>query len=181
MSSKMLKLLAMLLGMPDQESLPILQEMLCEHGWLRPAVDELTGIPLDHWQAEHTRLFINGHPKTPCLPFESIYRHGRMDGPACVELGRLYDQAGVSPTGDLPADYLGTMLAFAAWLLEQKTPEAEIQLEELQQKHFASWLPEFSDRLIQESHLQLYREMGGRLYHWAGQFNSPVGAVHGCE
>ncbi len=160
------KLLAMLLGMPDRESLPILQEMLSEHGWLRPAVDELGGIPLDHWQAEHTRLFINGHPKTPCAPFESIYRHGRMDGPACEELSRLYNDAGVSPTVDLPADYLGTMLTFAAWLLEQGTPEAAIQLQELQQKHFASWLPKFSVRLTREARLQLYQVMGEKLQDW---------------
>lgn len=166
MSSKMLRLLAMLLGMPDRGSLSILQEMLTEHGWLRPAVDELAVIPLDHWQAEHTRLFINGHPKTPCAPFESIYRHGRMDGPACEELSRLYDSAGVIPTADLPADYLGTMLTFAAWLLEQETPEACIQLQTLQQKHFASWLPEFSERLTREAHLQLYQDIGGRLHDW---------------
>ena len=166
MSSQMLQLLAMLLGMPDRDSLSTLQEMLAEHDWLRPAVDELAGIPLDHWQAEHTQLFINGHPKTPCAPFESIYRHGRMDGPACEELERLYRHAGVSPTGDLPADYLGTMLAFAAWLLEQGTPEADIQLQELQQKHFARWLPKFSERLALEARLQLYQIMGGKLQNW---------------
>jgi TorA maturation chaperone TorD len=166
MTPQMLQMLAILLGMPDRESLPMLQEMLTEHGWLQPAVDELTGIPLDHWQAEHTRLFINGHPKTPCAPFESIYRHGRMEGPACEELFRLYSDAGVSPTGDLPADYLGTMLAFAAWLLEQQTAASDIQLQTLQQKHFASWLPEFSKRLVQEARLQIYQIMGGKLLDW---------------
>jgi len=166
MSPKTLQLLAMLLGMPNRDSLSTLQEMLAEHGWLRPAVDELSGMPLDHWQAEHTQLFINGYPKTPCAPFESIYRHGRMDGPACEEMSRLYTDAGVSPTGELPADYLGTMLAFAAWLLEQETPEAAVQLQQLQQKHFASWLPKFSERLTRESRLQLYQVMGEKLHDW---------------
>ncbi|MES9899696.1 MAG: molecular chaperone TorD family protein [Sedimenticola sp.] len=166
LSSQMLQLLAMLLGMPDRESLSTLKEMLPEHGWLQSAVDELDGIPLDHWQAEHTQLFINGHPKTPCAPFESIYRHGQMEGPACQELGRLYAEAGVSPSRDLPVDYLGTMLAFAAWLSDQGTAEAEMHLQTLEQKHFALWLPEFSMRLTKETKLQLYRGMGKRLHDW---------------
>ena len=165
-SSRMLELLAMLLGMPDRDSLPTLRETLSEHDWLSPAVEELAGIPLEQWQAEHTRLFINGYPKTPCAPFESIYRHGRMDGPACDELDRLYTGAGVFPTGDLPADYLGTMLAFAAWLLERGTPEADLHLQELQQKHLASWLPEYSERLIRNARLKLYRGMGEKLRDW---------------
>ncbi len=166
MSSQMLDLLAMLLGMPERDSLSTLYEVLPKHGWLQPAIDELSGIPLQQWQAEHTRLFINGYPKTPCAPFESIYRHGQMDGPACDELRKLYTNAGVSPTGDLPADYLGTMLAFAALLLERATPEAALQLQELQQKHLASWLPQFSDRLLQDARLELYRGMGERLHDW---------------
>jgi len=166
MSSQLLELLAMLLGMPDRHSLPILREVLAEHRWLRPAIDELSGMPLEQWQAEHTRLFINGYPKTPCAPFESIYRHGQMDGPACDELQRLYANAGVSPTGDLPTDYLGTMLAFAALLMERRTPEADLQLQELQQKHLSSWLPEFSGRLLLDARLELYRGMGERLHDW---------------
>ncbi len=166
MSSQMLQLLAMLLGMPERDSLPILQEMLPGHDWLGPAVDELEQTPLEQWQAEHTRLFINGYPKTPCAPFESIYRHEQMDGPACDELKRLYNRAGVSPTDDLPADYLGTMLAFAAWLLERGTPEAALQLRELQQKHLVSWLPEFSERLTRIARLRLYRSMGEKLHQW---------------
>lgn len=165
-SSQTLQLLAMLLGVPDRDSLPTLQQNIADHDWLEPVADELNGIPLEQWQAEHTRLFINGYPNTPCAPFESIYRHGRMSGPACEELERLYTHAGVSPTGDLPADYLGTMLAFAAWLLERGTPEAGLQLEELRQKHFASWLPGFGERLTQDARLQIYRKMGGMLYDW---------------
>jgi len=152
--------------MPDRDSLQILEESVAEHEWLEPAVDELLETPLEQWQAEHTQLFINGYPKTPCAPFESIYRHKRMYGPACEELERLYSGAGITPTTDLPADYLGTMLAFAALLMERGTSQADIQLEELKQNHFATWLPKFSERLIQESKLQLYRAMGERLHDW---------------
>ena len=83
MSARLLQLAAMLLGRPDENSLPTLRELATEHAWLRPPVDELMDLPLQEWQGEHTRLFINGYPKTPCAPFESIYRHGRMAGPAC--------------------------------------------------------------------------------------------------
>ncbi len=158
----------MLLGMPDRDSLPTLRELCLDHGWLGPAIDELAGIPLEQWQAEHTRLFINGYPKTPCTPFESVYRHGRMEGPACDELQRLYSRAGVSPNGDLPADYLGTMLAFAALLLRRNTPQATQLLQELEHKHLACWLPEFSGRLLEEARLRLYRDIGERLHGWIG-------------
>lgn len=166
MSPETLQLLALLLGMPERDSLSVLREMQNSHGWLRPAVDELAELPLEHWQAEHTRLFINGYPETPCAPFESIYRHGRMDGPACDELEKLYAQAGVSPTGDLPADYLGTLLAFAALLQQRQTPEADRQLQELQQRHLAGWLPEFSGRLMRNARLELYRRLAEKLCDW---------------
>ena len=125
MSASALQLSAMLLGKPDENALPTLRKLAAEQHWLQPAVDELLCLPLEQWQAEHTRLFINGYPKTPCAPFESIYRHWRMEGPACDELARLYASAGLSVSPDLPADYLGTMLEFAALLLERGTPEAE--------------------------------------------------------
>ena len=156
----------MLLGMPDGHSLPILRELALEHSWLKPPVVQLHEIPLDEWQAEHTRLFINGYPKTPCAPFESIYRHGRMEGPACDELARLYADAGVAVSDDLPTDYLGTMLEFAALLLERGTPDAHRQLTALRDKHLSLWLPQFSQRLLTESRFKLYRCLGEKLQLW---------------
>jgi putative dimethyl sulfoxide reductase chaperone len=166
MSAPALQLSAMLLGKPDENSLPTLRQLAAEQRWLQPAVDELLYLPLEQWQAEHTRLFINGYPKTPCAPFESIYRHGRMEGPACDELARLYANAGVSASDDLPADYLGTMLEFAALLIEQGTPEADLLLKTLQDKHLLGWLPQFNRRLLQEARLNLYRSLGERLQKW---------------
>jgi len=168
MSAPMLRLSAMLLGMPDGHSLSTLRELAAEHSWLEAAVDELRDLPLPQWQAEHTRLFINGYPKTPCAPFESIYRHGRMEGPACDELARLYADAGLVAADDLPTDYLGTMLDFAALLLERGTSEAELQLQELRGKHLTLWLPRFCARLTQESRLKLYRDLGEQLRAWTG-------------
>jgi len=166
MSAPDLQLSAMLLGMPDENSLPTLLELALEHAWLKPAVEELLQLPLQQWQAEHTRLFINGYPKTPCAPFESIYRHGRMEGPACDELIRLYTAAGVSATDDIPADYLGTMLELAAELFERRTPAADRQLQVLRDRHLAGWLPQISQRLQRETCLKLYRTLGERLEAW---------------
>lgn len=166
MSARLLQLAAMLLGRPDENSLPTLRELATEHAWLQPPVDELMDLPLQEWQGEHTRLFINGYPKTPCAPFESIYRHGRMAGPACDELVQLYAEAGVSVTEGLQADYLGVMLEFAALLLERRTPDADIQLKSLRDKHLSGWLPEFSERLQQETRIKLYRSLGERLQVW---------------
>lgn len=162
----MLQLCALLLGMPDKGSLALLREMASEHAWLEAAVAELTALPLQQWQAEHTRLFISGHPQTPCAPFESIHRHGQMQGPACDELAQLYQTAGVTATSAMPTDYLGTMLEFAALLLERGTPAAQLQLAQLRELHLAKWLPQFCDQLRQQSRLLLYREFGQRLGAW---------------
>lgn len=165
-TAQVLRLSALLLGMPDEHSLETLRELAAEHDWLQSPADELREVALQEWQAEHTRLFINGFPKTPCAPFESIHRHGRMEGPACDELYQLYADAGVSVSGDLPADYLGTMLEFAALLIERGTPDAKLQLETLLDRHLTGWLPQFSERLRQETRFKLYRRLGDGLQQW---------------
>ncbi|MCB1858992.1 MAG: molecular chaperone TorD family protein [Gammaproteobacteria bacterium] len=159
----MLDLFALLLGAPDGGSLPVLRYLADDHPWLEPAVAELAGVSLEQWQAEHTRLFVNGYPKTPCVPFESHFRHGRMGGAACRELSQLYAGAGVAPTDELPPDYLGTMLSFAAWLQRDGGPAYQPFLEELEQTHLSRWLPEFCSALIANAHLELYRLLGEKL------------------
>jgi len=158
--------LAQRLGQPDEGSLPALKDMLEENSWLDTAIDELSATPLDQWQAEHTRLFINGYPRTACPPYGSIHRHGRMEGPICDELRSLYQRAGLAPVREVPADYLGTILEFAAWLHEQETGKARGLLEELRDRHLAGWLPDYGACLQRESRLRLYRDMGVQLESW---------------
>lgn len=159
-SPKTLQTLALLLGMPDKDALSTLEELAQTYPWLEQAVEELRTIPLAHWQAEHTRLFISGHPKTVCPPFESAYRHGRMEGPARTELEHLYRQAGLAPV-EAPADYLGTLLECAAYLSDKKAHAALASA--LWDKHLRVWLPDFSSDLIEHSHLELYRVLGEQL------------------
>ena len=60
----------------------------------------------------------------------------------------------------MPADYLGTMLECAAWLVEQEEAGAEGLSNELWQRHLLKWLPRFADDLMQHSRLLLYRSLG---------------------
>lgn len=157
-----LYLLSALLAMPEPESLAVLNEAAADQPWLRPAVEELAAVELEQWQAEHTGLFINGYPNTPCPPFESAYRYGLMGGEALEELTDLYWRVGIVPEG-MPADYLGAMLECAGQLLERGEGPGTPLWEELWDRHLRLWLPRFCDDLANHSELVLYRALGERL------------------
>ncbi len=160
MQPEHLRLLGGLLAAPTEESLPLLQTLAEEHPWLRPGVAELANLPLDQWQGEHTRLFVNGYPKTVCPPFESAYRQGCMHGPATGELSDLYRRLGLT-AGEVPADYLGTELEAAAWLLEQ--PNTTELWHELWNNHLAIWTARFANDLQAGSQLHLYQDLGKQI------------------
>ena len=157
-----LQLLSALLGAPTEESLPLLREVATEHGWLQPAVNELEDTALDHWQAHHTALFINGYPTTPCLPFASPWRSGCMHGPLLEELNELLARIGVT-SEQLPPDYLGVLLECAALLQAKASTDAAEMQRELWDEQLQPWLPRFAAALQQHSPLQLYRALGVRL------------------
>jgi len=69
-----IRVLAALLSMPEDDALAALRDMQQTAPWLESSLPELERMPLEHWQAEHTRLFISAYPKTPCPPYESAYR-----------------------------------------------------------------------------------------------------------
>lgn len=156
-----LRTLAWLLGIPERDALSVIVELAQTNPWLQQPAEELRTIPLAHWQAEHTRLFINGYPKTLCPPFESAYRHGRMDGPARAKLEHLYQQVGLAPI-KAPADYLGTLLECVAYLSEQN-PTHQAFMSVVWEDHLRVWLPRFCRDLIQHSRLKLYRALGEQL------------------
>ncbi|MDD5330684.1 MAG: molecular chaperone TorD family protein [Sulfuricella sp.] len=159
---ELLRLLGGLLASPADDSLDVLRELAGENAWLDEPLAELEGMPLEEWQAEHARLFISGHPKTACPPYESAFMGGGMFGVACDMLGDLYRRAGLEAEG-LPPDYLGTQLECAAWLLEQPCSHSGDLLGELWRDHLAAWTPRFGATLATESRLQLYRQLGQRL------------------
>ncbi len=154
-----LRLLARLLGSPDEDSAAAIRDWAAEAPWLAAAGFELAAVPLGDWQAEHTQLFITGYPHTSCPPFESAYRHGMMNGPAVEELTEFYAHLGVVPEEDSPADFLGTLLDCAALLMEHDSPA----LAELWDRHLALWVPRFAADLAEHASLRLYRDAAARL------------------
>lgn len=161
-SPETLRLLSGLLASPGGDSLEVLRELAGEHAWLGEPVAELEQTPLGEWQAEHARLFISGHPKTVCSPFESAFLGGTMFGAACDRLGDLYRRAGLRAEG-APPDYLGTLLECAAYLQEQPCGHGNELSRELWREHLAAWLPRIGSVLQQESRLLLYRQLGRQL------------------
>ena len=161
-SPETLRLLSGLLASPGIESQGVLRELAGEHAWLADSIAELEQTPLEEWQAEHARLFISGHPKTVCPPFESAFLSGTMFSTASDQLGDLYRRAGLQAES-LPPDYLGTQLECAAYLSEQPCDHGSELLLELWQDHLAAWLPRFGSELQKESRLLLYRLFGQQL------------------
>lgn len=161
-SPETLRLLSGLLASPGIESLGVLNELAGEYAWLGEPITELAQTPLEEWQAEHARLFISGHPKTICPPFESAFLGGAMFGAACDQLGELYQRAGLQAEG-APPDYLGTLLECTAFLLEQPCGHSTELLQELWCEHLAAWAPRLGSVLQQESGLLLYRQLGQQL------------------
>ncbi|MEJ2694049.1 MAG: molecular chaperone TorD family protein [Candidatus Thiodiazotropha sp.] len=148
---KTLRLHGLMLRMPDENSLSLLQSLSTEQSWMRVGLDELAQTPLGHWQGEYIRLFINGLPNTAAPPYESVYRQATISGPVVDELHALYADAGLT-IGEMPADYLGTQLEFAAHLAASDHHE-----------HLQHWLPKFTADLCQQSRLLIYRLWGGQL------------------
>lgn len=155
-----LRQVAGLLAAPDEGALAILGELNGGFPWLADARHELAAMALDDWQAEHGRLFINGHPHTPCLPFQSAQLDHMMPGPSTAAIGAFYRELGLAADAVAP-DYLGAMLECAAYLAEAgHAPEME---QVLWREHLLRWLPDYAEILQRESHLALYRGLGGEL------------------
>lgn len=157
--SNHLRILAALLAMPEADALDALRDMRPQAPWLEFSLPELERIPLEHWQAEHTRLFISAYPKLPCPPYESAYRQGTMVGISARELADLYRRAGLQAMDVLP-DYLGTMLECVAYLKETGRDDL---LRELTEEHLALWVPRFASDLVDHARLDLYRALGRQI------------------
>jgi len=163
MDSDELRVLALLLALPEEDALDAVRDIRDRAPWLDPCLPELEALGLGHWQAEHTRLFVSGYPKTACPPYESAYRHGIMGGACCADLVALYLRAGLAAT-EAPPDYLGTMLECAAYLEDRGMGDL---LAELVTGHLGLWVPRFAADLVAQSELCLYRLLGlriGRLF-----------------
>ncbi|MBF0262603.1 MAG: molecular chaperone TorD family protein [Magnetococcales bacterium] len=168
-----MRLLAGMLAYPGQESLAVLRALADTEAWLKDAVAELHALPLDHWQAEHTRLFINGIPKTVCPPFASAWMTKALLNEQTLDtLERLYQSVGLQ-FPRMWVDYLGTLLEVLAFLRlphDPRMPSPEgvhLQVADIVwEEHLQPWLPDFARRLQSEARLELYRRVGQRLMSW---------------
>jgi TorA maturation chaperone TorD len=163
-----LTLLAHLLSQPVADSIAALREEAEHAPWLLELLPELQQWPLDAWQGEHTRLFVNGFPKTIAPPFASAWRHGQWGGPRDGLLLDLYQQLGLQRI-DTPPDYLGTLLQVTAFCLQQMATSPEQNREQLQPvltrlvgDELLPWLPAFATALQEGAELALYRSLGAR-------------------
>lgn len=163
-----LRLLGALLAAPAAESRGLLEDFSACHGWLAAPLEELAATPLEEWQAEHTRLFVNGFPRTVCPPFESAWLDGMMPGPATAAVAALYRRLGLEEDGISP-DFLGTMLECAALLEESPGEQEQIMKRALWLEHLGRWLPQFTRALAEESRLALYRSLAGQLAALCGE------------
>ncbi|BBP43333.1 TorD/DmsD family molecular chaperone [Thiosulfativibrio zosterae] len=164
MSEKIQELIVLsgLLGEPCEESMEAIQELAPQLTWLsNEAVAEIENLPLERWQMEHTRLFISGHPKTECAPFESVWAEGRMMGETTHAIQSLYNKVNYKPDAELPADYLGSELEFLAFVLENYG-EQEVFLVEILE-HLHTWIPKFAKAIRIHSDLAFYRDYAKRL------------------
>lgn len=182
-----LRRLALLLAFPEADALGVLHELVVQEPWLAEPIAELAAEGIESWQAEYTRLLLSGCPRTPCPPYESAYREGRMHGNATQALEDLYRRAGLE-IRSLPADYLGAELEFAAYLMECAALQTEGQAlgdpsdawatsspladrsgelgelaAELWEGHLCQWVPRFAADLRSHARLLLYRRLGERL------------------
>ncbi|MDD3761619.1 MAG: molecular chaperone TorD family protein [Acidithiobacillus sp.] len=148
---------AMALAEPDGESLDLLREQPYQPLWLATALQELSSLPLDVWQGEHTRLFT--FPAL-CPPFASAYlEEGTLNGHRAAALETFYADLGLLSTG-LPADYLGTICECAAFLHEENGPEV---LRGFCQDTLSDWLDRFLGDLTSQSELLFYRGLAQEL------------------
>ncbi|MCC6193687.1 MAG: nitrate reductase molybdenum cofactor assembly chaperone [Burkholderiales bacterium] len=119
-----LRALAALLGYPDarlREHLPDLREAVSEQrvltasrrGELVALIDALAAGDTLQVEAQYVELFDRGRATSLHL-FEHVHGDSRDRGPAIIDLGRTYAEAGLAlAEGELP-DYLPVVLEFAS-------------------------------------------------------------------
>lgn len=158
-----LRVLSRLLAHPEGDALEGLKEVVPHYPWLAEAVAELEGITMEQWQGEHTRIFINGFPRTLAPPFMSAWSEGQMAGHGVRALRQVYQATGLEPAEGMPGDYLGTMLEFLAYLLENPKDGGAMGADAFKEQFFHPWIRSFTQALQGGSELKLYRVLATRL------------------
>lgn len=120
-------------------------------------------------RVEYTRLF-HGPLGAPCPPWECVARDQTpsLMGPRHDDALAFFRHAGVEPVraDSESADHIGLELAFVAMLASRiaSGEDARLELERFWHEHVATWMPDFANRLIAETRLELFAA-AGRLLH----------------
>ncbi|MBF0140048.1 MAG: molecular chaperone TorD family protein [Magnetococcales bacterium] len=158
-----LRILVGLLAHPQGDALDNVREWSEHCPWLVEPVLELQRITLEEWQGEHTRLFINGFPRTIAPPFLSVWNEGLMGGNGVGALQEVFREAGLEPVEGMPADYLGTLLEFLVYLQESSLAPGSMSGAVFKERFIQPWIQRFVTALREGSALQLYRSLADRL------------------
>lgn len=145
------------------------------------AVDELEAA-LDDAQPdalleEHERL-LAGPGRTPCAPYESLWRadaprreQGRLMGTSAADAARIYAELGlrVRPAAHELPDHLVVELEALAYAHEHGAGEAA---EALAREHLALWLPAFCAAVGAETEQPFYAALARLTREWAAALAS---------
>jgi TorA maturation chaperone TorD/formate hydrogenlyase subunit 6/NADH:ubiquinone oxidoreductase subunit I len=139
---------------------------------------EIRAEPMRTRRARYQALFAgSGRPR--CWLYESAYDEGGLFGESCLELGRLYQAAGLEVTGSELPDHAAVELAFLAYLARRAAEEPEqsaawSQLERrFIKKHAGRWLPGVG-REMAGSADTVYAPIGRLLAEWLAEAVRPV-------
>lgn len=163
------KFLSQCLAYPNEAFIPALDEALekidADRAPLQALVAAFRREETEPLQAEYTRIFLNGYPRTVCPPYESVYLEKRMHGEAAVAVAAAYAEWEMSVEPGL-IDHLATELEFLAFLASAESlgnavsDEARQASEAFMQQHISRWTPQFVADLKAGATLDCYRMLG---------------------
>ena len=163
------KFLSRSLAYPNEAFIPALKEALAKIDASRDAMLALVAAfereDAEALQAEYTRLFLNGYPRTICPPYESVYLEQRMHGEAAVAVAAAYAEWEMKVEPGL-IDHLATELEFLAFLASAESLDGDMSMEarnaseEFLQKHLRRWTPRFIADLKAGATIVAYRMLG---------------------
>ncbi|KZK74842.1 MAG: cytoplasmic chaperone TorD family protein [Pelodictyon luteolum] len=119
-------------------------------------------------QGEYTRLFLNGYPSTPCVPYESVYLEKRMLGDASIGVQAAYSQWDMTVAPGL-IDHIATEFEFLAFLASAESmggtlgEDARIAAEAFMKEHLCRWMPRLAADLGKAANLEPYRLLAAAL------------------
>ncbi|TCD48118.1 molecular chaperone TorD family protein [Chlorobium sp. N1] len=151
---------------PNEAFLPELKQCLGElkeaPESFRTMVEAFEKEEREPLQGEYTRLFLNGYPSTPCVPYESVYLEKRMLGDASLGVGAAYGAWDMSVEPGV-LDHISTEFEFLAFLASAESmggkleKDARAAREAFMREHLCRWMPRLAADLAKEANMEPYR------------------------